>query len=67
MEAAVPRPRGYRAGEVERARMSAKAQERAYWTRIFTHVRQAADRGKENLAHDLLDAYLRERREKEAA
>jgi hypothetical protein len=62
------RPKGWGPLPAEhRAKISAKAQERAYWTRIFTHVRQAADRGKENLAHDLLDAYLRERHEKEAA
>jgi hypothetical protein len=47
--------------------MSASAQERAYWTRIFTHVRRAADAGDERQAVRLLRAYLRERREKEAA
>jgi hypothetical protein len=47
--------------------MSASAQERAYWTRIFTHVRRAADAGDERQAVRLLRAYLRERREADAA
>lgn len=47
--------------EVQRARMSAAAQERAYWTRLFNHVRRAADAGEWDMAHDLLDDYLEQR------
>jgi hypothetical protein len=41
--------------------MSAAAQERAYWTRLFNHVRRAADAGEWDMAHDLLDDYLEQR------
>ena len=61
------RRKGCTNSQEHNARISAKAQEYAYWSRIFTHVRRAADAGDERQAVRLLRAYLRERREKEAA
>jgi hypothetical protein len=58
---------GERISKDTRALMSVAAQERAYWTKIFTRVRQAADAGDRREAIRELDAYLRERQEKEVA
>jgi hypothetical protein len=49
------------------AKIRAKAQENAYWAKLFSGVRQAADEGNRRKAIRELDAYLRERRDKEEA
>jgi hypothetical protein len=45
------------------AKIRAKAQENAYWTKLFNGVRRAADEGNRRQAIHELDVYLRVRRE----